>query len=114
MIKSQILLSKKKNIKVSKRIETYEYLGKLITINSDDPKQVSEIISTYKNQVAKNSQCKSLLSFKVCALNNTVLAKVLDFFCNTYFQDKLLLESDTFFINKVRELFFYISQLPGM
>ena len=101
---------KKKNIKVSKRIETYEYLGKLITINSDDPKQVSEIISTYKNQVAKNSQSKSLLSFKVCALNNTVL----DFFCNTYFQDKLLLESDTFFINKVRELFFYISQLPGM
>ena len=83
-------------------------MGKLITMNSDDPKQVSEIISTYKNQVAKNSQCKSPLSFKVCALNNTALAKVLDFFCNTYFRDKLLLETDTFFINKVRELFCFI------
>ena len=35
-----------KNIKVLKRNESYQYLGKLITISGDDPKQVSEIIST--------------------------------------------------------------------
>ena len=32
-----------KNIKLLKRNESYEYLGKLTTINGDDPKQVSEI-----------------------------------------------------------------------
>ena len=58
MIKNQILLCKIKNIKVLKRNESYEYLGKLITINGDDPKQVSEIISTYKDQVEKICQCK--------------------------------------------------------
>ena len=41
------------------------------------------------------------------------LAKVLHFFCNTRFQDKLLVEIDTFLANKVRELFFFNkSQLP--
>ena len=77
-----------KNIKVLKRNESYKYLGKLITINGDDPKQVSEIISTYKDQVEKICQCKLPLSFKVFVLNNMALAKVLNFFCNTCFQDK--------------------------
>ena len=36
------------------------------------------------------------------------LAKVLHFFCNTRFQDKLLVEIDTFLANKVREFFFLI------
>ena len=63
------------------------------------------IISTYKNQVEKICQCKFPLSFKVCALNNMALAKVLNFFCDTRFQGKLLLEIDTFLTNKVRELF---------
>ena len=40
-----------KTIKVLKRNESYEYLGKLITINGDDPRQISEIISTYKDNV---------------------------------------------------------------
>ena len=40
-----------KTVKVLKRNESYEYLGKLIIINGDDPRQVSEIISTYKNNV---------------------------------------------------------------
>ena len=105
MIKSQILLCKTKNIKVLKRNESYEYLRKLITINGDDPKQVSEINSTYKDQVEKICQCKLPLSFQVYALNNMVLAKVIDFFSNTRFQDKLLVETDTFITNKVTELF---------
>ena len=33
------------------------------------------------------------------------LAKVLNFFCNTHFQDKLQVETDTFLTNTVRELF---------
>ena len=94
-----------KNIKVLKRNESYEYLGKLITINGDDPTQVREFISTYKDQVEKICQCKLPLSFKGCALNNMALAKVLDFFCNTRFQDKHLVEIDTFLKNKVRALF---------
>ena len=94
-----------KNIKVLKRNESYVYLGKLITINDDDPKQVSEIISTYKDQVEKICRCKLLLSFKVCALNNMALAKVLHIFCNARFQDKLLVEIDAFLTNNVRELF---------
>ena len=93
-----------KNIKALKRNESYEYLGKLMTINGDDPKQVSEIISTDKDQAEKICQCK-LPSLKVCALNNMALAKVLHFFCNTHFQDKILVEIDTFLTNKVRELF---------
>ena len=106
-----------------KRNESYEYLGKLITINGDDPKQVGEIISTYKDQVEKICQCKLPLSFKVCALNNMALGHVLHFFCNTRFQDKLLVETDTFLTNKVRELFslfqsatkdvIYLSRLHG-
>ena len=98
-------------------------MGKLITINGDDPKQVSEIISTYKDQVEKICQCKLPFSFKVCALNNMALAKVFHFFCNTRFQDKLLVETDTFLTNKVRELLFlyksttrdaiYLSRLNG-
>ena len=114
MIKSQILSSKTK---------TSKYLGKLTTINGDDPKQVSEIISTNKDQVAKICQCKLPLSFKVCAVNNLALAKVLHFFCNTRFQDKLLFEIDTFLTNKVREFFslykstnrdvIYLSRLHG-
>ena len=98
-------------------------MGKLITINGDDPKQVSEIISTYKDQVEKICQCKLPFSFKVCALNNMALAKVFHFFCNTRFQDKLLVETDTFLTNKVRELLFlyksttrdaiYLSRLHG-
>ena len=70
-------------------------MDKLITINGNDPKQVSEIFSTYKDQVEKICQCKLLLSFK---------AKVLYFFCNTRFQDKLLVKIDTFLTNKVREI----------
>ena len=67
-----------------KRNESYRYLGKLITINGDDPKQVNEIISTYKDQVEKIFQCKLPLFFKVCTLNNMALAKVpFFFFCNT-------------------------------
>ena len=98
-------------------------MGKLITINGDDSKQVSEIISTYKDQVEKICQCKLPFSFKVCALNNMALAKVFHFFCNTRFQDKLLVETDTFLTNKVRELLFlyksttrdaiYLSRLHG-
>ena len=98
-------------------------MGKLITINGDDPKQVSEIISTYKDQVQKICQCKLPFSFKVCALNNMDLAKAFHFFCNTRFQDKLLVEIDTFLTNKVRELLFlyksttrdaiYLSRLHG-
>ena len=80
-------------------------MGKLITINGDDPKQVREIISTYKDQVEKICQCKLPFSFKVCALNNMAVAKVLHFFCNTCFQDKRLVETDTFLTNKVRYLF---------
>ena len=75
-----------------------------MTINGDDPKQVSEIISTDKDQAEKICQCK-LASLKVWALNNITLAKVLHFFCNTHFQDKILVEIDTFLTNKVRELF---------
>ena len=51
------------------------------------------------------------------------LVKVLHFFCNTRFQDKLLVEIDAFLTNKVRELFFlyksttrdviYLSRLHG-
>ena len=51
------------------------------------------------------------------------LAKVLHLFCNTYFQDKLLVEIDTFLTNKVREWFslynstardvIYLSRLHG-
>ena len=53
-----------KNIKVLlKRNESYEYMGKLVTINGDGPKQVSEIISTYKDQLEKICQCKLSLSF---------------------------------------------------
>ena len=33
------------------------------------------------------------------------LAKVLHFYCNTRFQDKLLVEIDTFLTNKIREYF---------
>jgi len=112
-----------KNIKVLKRDDSYEYLGKLITINGDDSKQVDEIIDTYKEQVEKVCQCMLPLSFKVCALNNMALAKVLHFFCNTRFQDKLLVEIDKFLTNKVRDLFnlyqsttrdvIYLSRLHG-
>ena len=52
-----------------------------------------------------------------------VLAKVIDFFSNTRFQDKLLVETDTFITNKVTELFslyksttrdvIYLSRLHG-
>ena len=106
MIKSQILLSKK-NIKVLKRNKSY--LGKLITINGDDPKYVSEIFSTYKDQVEKICQCKLPLSFKVYTLNNMDLAKVLHVFCNTHIEGKLLIEIDVFLTNKVREFFLYKS-----
>ena len=51
------------------------------------------------------------------------LAKVLHFFCNTRFHDRLLVETDTFLTNKVRELFslyksttrdvIYLSRLHG-
>ena len=64
------------------------------------------------------------LSFKVCTLNNMALAKVFHFFCNTHFQDKLLVEIDMFLTNKVRELFslyksttrdvIYLSHLHGV
>ena len=102
--KSNIVVQNK-NTKVLKRKDSYQYLGELIAINGDDPKQVSEIIPTYKDQVEKICQCKLPLSFKVFSLNNMALAKVLHFFCNTCFQDKLLVEIDTFLKNKVRELF---------
>ena len=112
-----------KNIRVLKRNKSYEYLGKLITINGDYPKQVSEVISTYKDQVEKTCQCKLPLPFKVCALNNTALAKFLHFFCNTRFHEKLLVEIDTFLTNNVRGLFslyksttrdvIYLSRLHG-
>ena len=49
MIKKPNTVVQNKNIKVLKRNESYEYLGKLITINGDDRKQESEIISTYKD-----------------------------------------------------------------
>ena len=112
-----------KKIRVLKRNESYKYLGKLITINGDYPKQVSEMISTYKDQVEKIYQYKLPLSFKVCTLNNMALAKFLHFFCNTRFHEKLLVKIDTFLTNKVRELFslyksttgdvIYLSRLHG-
>ena len=37
------------------------------------------------------------------------LAKVLNFFCNTHFQDKLQVETDTFLTNTVREFSLYKS-----
>ena len=41
----------------------------------------------------------------VCALNNMALAKVLLFFCNTRFEDKQLVDIDSYLTNKVRRLF---------
>ena len=38
---------------LSKHNEPYKYLGKSISINGEDPCQVKEIISTYKNVVEK-------------------------------------------------------------
>ena len=84
-------------------------MGKLITINGDDPNYVSEIFSTYKDQVEKICQCKLPLSFKVYTLNNMALAKVLHVFCNTHIEGKLLIEIDVFLTNKVREFFLYKS-----
>ena len=40
-------------ITLSKHNEPYKYLGKSISINGEDPCQVKEIISTYKNVVEK-------------------------------------------------------------
>ena len=106
-----------------KRNESYQRLGKLITIQGDDCKQIEEIIVKYKEQVEKICRSVLPLSFKVCALNNVALAEVLHFFCNTRFQDRLLVGIDTFLTNKVRELFSlyqsttrdvkYLSRLQG-
>ena len=43
-----------KNIKVLKRNESYEYSGKLITINGDNPKQVSEISPSHTYRFIMN------------------------------------------------------------
>ena len=92
-------------------------------MNGGDPNQIDEITATYIEQVEKICQSKLPLSFKVCALNNMALAKVLHFFCNTRFQERLLTEIDTFLTNKVRDLFslyqsttrdvIYLSRLHG-
>ena len=42
-----------KQITVSKRNEPFKYLGKLISVNNENPCQVEEIISTYKDIVEK-------------------------------------------------------------
>ena len=93
-----------------KRNESYRYLGKLIAINGDDPKQVNEIISTYKDQVEKICQCKLPLFFKVCTLNNMALAKVLFFFVILVVKNsnsKKIQNS-----NRVRELFSFYKSAP--
>ena len=52
--KKQKITIQNKQITVSKCNEPYKYLGKSISINGEDPCQVKEIISTYKDIVVKS------------------------------------------------------------
>ena len=87
------------------RRKPYKYLGKSVTLNGEDPEQITGIITTYKELVEQVCSCQLPLSLKVCALNNMALAKVIHFFCNTRFEEKQLVEIDTYLTNKVRNLF---------
>ena len=74
-------------------------------INSEDPCQFEEIISTYKDIVEKICECQLPLTFKVCALNNMALLKVLHYFSNTRFQNNLITDVGNYLTDKVRSLF---------
>ena len=52
MTKKKITIQNEQII-LSKHNEPYKYLGKSISINGEDPCQVKEIISTYKNVIEK-------------------------------------------------------------
>ena len=75
-----------KQITVSKHYKPYKYLRKSISINGEDQCQVKEIISTYKDIVEKICVCQLPLTFKVCALNNMALLKVLHYFLTHIFK----------------------------
>ena len=97
--------SKIKQISVSKRNEVYKYLGKSISIKVEDLCQVEEMISTCKDIVEKICVCQPPLTFKVCALNNMVLSKVLHFCSNTRLQDNVITDVEYCLTDKVRSLF---------
>ena len=97
-----------------KRNEPYKYLGKSISMSNEDPCQVDEITSTYKDIVEKICVCQLQLTFKVCALNNIALSKVLHFFSNTRFQDNVITDVDNFLTGKVRSLFICVNRLQEM
>ena len=105
MTKKPKITNQNKQITVSKLNEPYKYLGKLILINSEDPCQFEEIISTYKDIVEKIRECQLPLTFKVCALNNMALLKVLHYFSNTRFQNNLITDVGNYLTDKVRSLF---------
>ena len=79
-------------------------------MKGEDSCQVEEMISTYKDIVEKICVCQPSLTFKVSALNNMVLSKVLHFCSNTRLQDNVITDVENCLTDKARPLFMlYIS-----
>ena len=79
-------------------------------MKGEDSCQVEEMFSTYKDIVEKICVCQPPLTFKVCALNNMVLSKVLHFCSNTRLQENVITDVENCLTDKARPLFMlYIS-----
>ena len=94
-----------KIIPLGQRNETYMYLGKSLSIEGEDTKQVNDFCEQYKTLLDKICTCTLPISLKCSALNNMALAKILHHFSNTRLKEDVLKSLDNYLVHKVRELF---------
>ena len=92
-------------------LETYDrnywdkYLGKSLSLLSEDSSQAEESIETYLNLLTKISDSSLPLALKANAMNNMALAKILHHFYHTRLTEEQIEDIDKSVTKTVREMY---------
>ena len=92
-------------IQVYKRHQSFTYLGKPLTVASEEESQVPEIIKTYSNLLDQISVCLLPFALKLEALESVALSKIQHHFANTTLNENQLQELDRLLASFLRNSF---------